>query len=145
MSYTFALDSLTTNDMRIVGGKLLRVSGSQEVSQRVLVSLLHFYGEYFLNVPGGVPWYELILGGKDVKLAEMLLRQAVLNVPGVNGIVSFTTSYVKRNLSVTMLLEVQGSGTPVPVLLSYDQLSNIIDGGLFNQPVPPSTADGGSF
>ena len=88
MAFTWALDD-ATYDLSISKGKLVQVSGADEVKQRILVTLWHYWREYFLNVPGGVPWYELILGSKDKRLVESLLRKIIFDVPGVVSIVRF--------------------------------------------------------
>lgn len=108
MSYTWEL-SYTNNDLTIVRGKFPVVYGAAEVAQRVLVTLQHYWQEYFLNVPGGVPWYELILGSKDIRQPEAILRQIVLGVPGVNGIVDFKVTFANRALSISLKVEAQNT------------------------------------
>ena len=89
MSMTWGI-SLDYHDLVVdTGGTLLKVYGAEEVRQRILVSLLHHWEEYFLNVPAGVPWYQLILGSKDKKMVETILRRRVLEVPGVASILDF--------------------------------------------------------
>jgi len=88
MAFTWAVESGAW-DLSIVNGKLTTVSGAEEVKQRILISLWHYWEEYFLNVPDGVPWYELILGSKNKQLVESLIRRAILDVPGVISIINF--------------------------------------------------------
>jgi hypothetical protein len=88
MAFTWALNDLNW-DLSIKYGKLVPISGADEVKQRILVTLWHYWEEYFLNVPAGVPWYELILGSKDKKMVEALLRKTILSVPGVISIQNF--------------------------------------------------------
>ena len=116
MSFTYALGS--GHDMIIDrAGKLLRVSGAQEVKQRIIVTLNHYWQEYFLNVPAGVPWYELLLGNKDKKLVSLVIRQSILDVPGVIGIVSLDVRYSAieaRALTIAASVEVEGTmGTEI--------------------------------
>jgi hypothetical protein len=89
----------------------------------------------------GVPWYELILGGKDIKLTESILRQAVLNVPGVLGVLKFSTGFAKRNLSIAMLVSVEGTSEPIPVF--YGSQFTILDAGPMDGPLLSTTVDGG--
>lgn len=70
-------------DLVIRSGRLAVVTGAEEVRQRILTTLLHHWQEYFLNIPAGLPWYELILGSKDRKTVEAIIRMAILSVPGV--------------------------------------------------------------
>ena len=142
MSMTFALG--TNGDLSIVGGKLRRVTGADEVRQRILVTLRHFYGEYFLNLPGGVPWYELILGSKDTRTAESVLRMIIQSVPGVTQIISFSASKVSRDMSISATVEVQSGSSSTVTNFTFDN-GLIIDGGPFDGPVPPLNYNGGTF
>ena len=87
MSFTWTLNS--GHDLSIQNGSLSTVRAEDEIKQRILVSLLHYWQEYFLNVQSGVPWYESILGSKDLKTVEIILRKEILDVPGVLGILAF--------------------------------------------------------
>lgn len=107
MAFTFAL-SHTHHDCMIKNGKLVEVQGAEEVKQRILVTLLHNWQEYFLNVPAGLPWYELLLGSKDKKIVEALVRKAVLSVPNVMSIIGLQITWPTegRGLDVDMEVEV---------------------------------------
>ena len=109
MTMTFKIDP-ERNDLVITAGKLTKVTSADEVVQRIRTTLQHHWGEYFLNIPGGVPWYDLILGGKDVKMYETIIRKIVLDVPGVVSLVSFSTSFKNRHLDIYMSVEVTWSG-----------------------------------
>lgn len=117
MAMTWALTD-EHHDLTIRGGRLQVVAGAEEIRQRVVVTLRHYWREYFLNLPGGVPWYEVILGSKDLRLVELLLRREVLRVPGVVSIAAISVRYTAaRHLSVLIDLEVEGSGELVNVSL----------------------------
>ena len=114
MPFTYALND-RYNDMSIGSdGKLATIHGAEEVRQRVIIALRHYWREYFLNVPVGVPWYELILGSKDKKQAEALIRRAVLEVPGVVSIINMSHIFANeaRELSFDMRIEVIGTAGP---------------------------------
>lgn len=104
MSFTWELSN-TYNDLSIQNGKFPIVYGAAEVGQRVVVTLQHYWQEYFLNVPAGVPWYELILGSKDRHQTEAILRQIVSSVPGVNNIISYESQFSGRELSIAMKID----------------------------------------
>lgn len=102
------------NDV-IVGrdGKLAKIKGAPEVRQRTIIALRHYWQEYFLNVPVGMPWYELVLGTKDTKQAELLIRDTVLKVPGVISILNINSIKSKdRHVSFNIRIEVQGISGP---------------------------------
>ena len=109
MAFTWLLNS--NHDLSIKNGKLRIVYGADEVKQRILVALRHYYQEYFLDVPDGVPWYEVILGSKDKKTAELIIRRKILEVPGVVGIASLNVQFsatILRQLEFYGTIEVEG-------------------------------------
>lgn len=116
MAFTWLLNS--RHDLSIIGGKFRTVYRAEEVKQRILVTLLHYWGEYFLNTQDGVPWYEVILGSKNRKNVELILRRIILEVPGVIGIVGFkilSSDTVPRGIDVYVDVEVE-SGTETTVM-----------------------------
>ena len=116
MSFTWKLNS--RHDLSINRrGQLETVYGEEEVKQRILVSLRHFYQEYFLNVPNGVPWYESILGSKNKKAAESIIRRKILEVPNVVGIAALTiSSESDRTIEIFGSVEVLGFQGSLSVL-----------------------------
>ena len=124
MAFTWALDTLVY-DLSIKNGVLKTVSGADEVQQRILVTLWHYWEEYFLNVPAGVPWYELILGSKNQKMVEALLRYEILSVPGVVSILQFQTQApagTGRDFAIFIMVEVVG-GQVVQTSISTPSLN----------------------
>lgn len=122
MTFTWKLNS--AHDLAIgTDGKFEVVTGTDQVRQRILVALRHFYREYFLDVPDGIPWYEAILGSKNRKNAELILRKKVLDVPGVIGIVSMDLSFSNafRSLTIKVKAEVQGSETSEIINLQWTE------------------------
>lgn len=113
MAFTWAIND-KYGDM-IIGnkGKLAKVAGAPEVRQRTIIALRHYWQEYFLNVPTGMPWYELILGSKDTKQAELLIRDTALKVPGVISILSLSSIMTEgRHVSFNIRIEVTGIDGP---------------------------------
>lgn len=96
-------------DLTILGSKFVEVDGVEDVRQRILVALRHHNQEYFLNIPNGVPYYNLILGSKNKKLTEQIIRSAVLDVIGVVSIGSMDVSIPSprsRQIEIFMSVEV---------------------------------------
>jgi hypothetical protein len=116
MTMTFKIQA---GDLGIVNGKLVKVASAFEVEQRIIITLNHFWGEYFLNVPGGVPWFELILGGKDVKLYEAILRKIILAVPGVTSILKFSSSFQNRRFALALTVDAVWSTASGIITTSY--------------------------
>lgn len=113
MSFTFVLNGKYNDILIGAGGRLRLVYGAEEVRQRIIVALRHYWQEYFLNVLTGMPWYELILGSKEKKYTEMLVRAAILNVPGVISIIALSVSFFEeRQYMIDVRVEVTGQDGP---------------------------------
>ena len=103
MSYTLKLDHFE-HDIRIVDGKFERISGANEVCQRVKVALWHYLGEYFLNRESGIPYYSKrndaqgILGSKmSQQTVYNIFRSKILAVPGVLRVKNANITKIGRN------------------------------------------------
>lgn len=127
MALTFAVDP-RSNDMVInATGRLQTVTGAEEVKQRIFIALQHNWKEYFLNVPAGIPWKELILGSKLPKLAKTLIRKTILDVPGVVSIVNLQTDYTVGNRTFEFYAKVEVSGDFGTEIIEI--IDNIVTGG----------------
>lgn len=114
MAMTWMLES---DDLQVSGGKLRLATGVEEIKQRIIVTLRHYWQEYFLNVPAGVPWYEVILGSKDRKLVEAILRRAVLDVPGVVGVINIRTTNTQRTFTVYIDVETEEGSASISTIV----------------------------
>ena len=57
------------------------------VVQRLDENLSFFYGEWFLDLRKGIPYFEKIIGAKpDLGLIETLYRRAIFLTPGVGSL-----------------------------------------------------------
>lgn len=106
MAITFELNAST--DLTVKNGTLKLVNGADEVKQRIQVALNHYAEEYFLNVPGGVPWFQYILGSKDKKNVELIIRRAIFDVPGVISVVNVRSVIAGRSVDIYADVEVSG-------------------------------------
>lgn len=100
------LDS--TGDLEIKGGKLLLVSGPEEVRQRLEVYLNNDQGEWFLDATYFLPWRALVFNkGPDLLAIETLFKQAISTRPGVRRLLSYNQAYndIDRSLSVNFKVE----------------------------------------
>ena len=114
MTMAWGLDP-RTNDV-VIGrdGRLLNITGAQQVAQKIRVALKHYFNEYFLDVSAGVPYYEVVLGSKDKALAASVMRQQVLLVPGVRAVAKQQTTFQNsgRGLEYFVRAEVDGDSGP---------------------------------
>lgn len=122
MAWNFRV-STARKDMVIRNGKPERVTGAEEVRQRIEIGLNHFLGEYFLNTDAGVPWDQSILGQKLSGETSALLRREISSFPGVIRIESFDLSFngPTRELSINSNVLVQpgpGEQSTINLLLS---------------------------
>lgn len=113
MAYTLKLDTFS-NDLQIRQGKLVRLSGADEVRQRVKVLLWHYLSEYFLNRPGGMPYYKSnpsvisILGSKiSSQTLYNIMREKIMSVPGVLRLTNANISKQGRNYFYSCQILVQ--------------------------------------
>lgn len=106
MSFTLKLDFLS-NDLKIKKRKFQKISGSEEVSQRIRVTLWHHQGEYFLNREGGIDWTVFL--GKNFSRSLLIntVSDVVSSVPGVNVIDFIGFSKTSRRISLSIDCRVQ--------------------------------------
>ena len=112
MTMTWAVSPLNNDVFINRHGVMQMVYGAEEVRQRIGIALRHYWKEDFLNVPAGVPWYELILGSKDLSMTEALLRKTILEVPNVLSILNFQINMTGRAVTVDSQVEVSGINGP---------------------------------
>ena len=127
MSYSLKLDRFS-HDIHIKNGKFVRVNGSDQVRQRILVALWHHFNEYFLNRPAGVPWYNGILGNKiSEENLKNILRKKIQRVPGVIQVMTISITRMVRDYTISVTCSVEsGSWEPGSNLVT---LSGIAIGG----------------
>lgn len=107
MSYSLRLDAFS-HDLKISGGHFVRVQGADEVRQRIKVALYHHHNEYFLNRPGGIPWYSRILGSKMKETQIInLIREKTQRIPGVIQIMDISLTRSGRDYMVEIKALVQ--------------------------------------
>lgn len=122
MTYDIALGT-ETHDLRIGrNGDLLMVDGAARIAQQVKVTLLMFLGEWFMNTDFGVPYVESILV-KNPKMAAInaILRARILDVPGVNRVISLTPTFDRASRALRVVFEMdtaEGPSGPHNIALS---------------------------
>lgn len=112
---TLALDP-STGDLALSAGRLTLVSGADAVAQRLRVRLKLWRGEWILDRGVGFPW-QRVLGEKDTaRLAESLLREAIVTCPGVRSLdrFAFTVDPTTRRASLTFAVTAT-TGEPVTI------------------------------
>lgn len=90
-------------DFELQNGDLVLTSGLAEIQQNILQRLSVFFGEWFMNVQIGIPYFDKILvKNPDQGEIDALLTNTIQSVPGVIGLLSYSFSpdFVKRTLNV---------------------------------------------
>lgn len=120
MSIDIKLDALT-HDLSFSKTKdLVLIDGAARIAQQVKVTLWTFFGEWFLDETFGVPYLEFILiKNPNRALIENILRQKVMDVPGVTGVPTIKIEYdaARRNATFDLPDMETGEGlVPVKVI-----------------------------
>ncbi|MDT3454619.1 hypothetical protein ROV80_05090 [Stenotrophomonas pavanii] len=101
---TFDLKLSPMHDLALAGTEVVLVGGVARVKQQIKVTLMTWFGEYFLDVTFGVPYLESILvKNPNRSEIEAVLRKRINDVPGVNAVSSMQLNIdrERRQLEVT--------------------------------------------
>lgn len=80
---------------------------TETVAQRLKIRLLTFLEEWVFNTAYGVPYHQRILGKKASKdSVDLIFQQQILEESGVKEIVSFTSTFVNRQYSLSFSVRV---------------------------------------
>jgi len=91
------------HDLLLYSGDIVLVDGAARIAQQIKVTLLTWYGEYFLDNTFGVPYLESIMVKAPNRAdIEWILRQRILDVPGVDRVDAMSIQYDNqtRNMQV---------------------------------------------
>lgn len=98
-----ALDP-TTGDLLLKNFDLQLVDGKDQIAQNLAIRLRFILGEWFLDTTAGVPYYDdfFIKAPNQIRV-ESVLKEEILDTPGVDRILSFTSNFDDqlRTYSVT--------------------------------------------
>jgi hypothetical protein len=91
-------------DLICLPDDLLLVEDGDQVIQHIKQRLLHFLGEWFLDLGAGVPWFQEILGKPQrLDIVESIIKATIRSTPGVLALVSFSLD-ADPNRERTMLV-----------------------------------------
>jgi len=92
---------------------------TENVAQRLLILLRTFAGEWFYDTTYGVDYWNKILGRKSSKAAvDLIFQQKILSEPGVKQIVTFSSTLVNRQYSLTFQVKVVDGTTTQPIVIN---------------------------
>lgn len=97
----FALDE--DHDIFISGGQLSRVSGIDEVVQKITNKYLHYLGEWWLNFESGTPWFQVVFFTPgSISEVESVLKKVITSTPSVTSLTAFdATLSPEREFDIT--------------------------------------------
>lgn len=93
---------------------------TETVGQRLKIRLLTFQGEWFINTVYGVPYFSRLLGQKQTSKAatDLIFQQQILSEEGVKEIVSFDSTFVNRQYSLSFKVRVVTGEVSAPIVIN---------------------------
>lgn len=92
-------------DYRLGKGLQGFLAGAPAVSQAIKTRLLLLQGEWWEDILDGLPLFNSIFGSpgtpENIAAIDLLVRDRISSTEGVASIVSFSSSYVGRQYSMT--------------------------------------------
>lgn len=89
-----------TGDIVTSGEQFLR--GRASTGAGIYHQLRMFFGEYFLDITDGLPWFQAVLGKNPQGVAEQAIKQAIITSPGVIALTSFSFNSDRDTRSITV-------------------------------------------
>ncbi len=110
-----------THDLELINGDFqITTTESESLRQRLIIKLLTFQEEWYLDTNLGTPWYQSILGKNRAKeTIDSILKNIILAEPEVIRIESFGSTLDSRNRIYSLNFTVRSSNADeaIPVEL----------------------------
>lgn len=111
-----------THDIDITSSTMhLTPTVDETCKQRVIVRLLTYRNEWFLDRKVGVPYYESILGkNRSKETIDSILKRTILQTEGVISLDYYRSKfeYTGREYYLYFWMTVEGGKEPIPVELT---------------------------
>lgn len=98
-----ALDT-SQHDLAFSGNSGSVVADLLQVAQNIECRLRLIYGEWFMNVQDGVPWFEKIfVKNPDLSAIDIIIKSTIAETPEVTTLTAYSSSIdrAKRKLSIS--------------------------------------------
>ncbi len=106
-----------TGDYQIGGGLAsFYINSPTAVAQAVRTRLLLFAHEWFLDTTDGTDWFGKVLGKYTQGTRDAVIRERILNTPGVNTILSYSSQFNSATRTFTVNASLDTIYGVVPVL-----------------------------
>lgn len=88
----FKLDD--NHDIEVTSNDFTLIDSSESIRQRLLIRLMTFQGEWFLDTDLGVPYYQTIFTkGITKDVVDSVIKRQIENCPGIESILKFSSSF----------------------------------------------------
>lgn len=96
----------SSHDLVISGNNLVLIDGDEHIAQKIKCACQTFYGEWWLNVELGLPYFaDILVKNPDLSLIRNLYTQVILGVQGVKAIRRLDLSLSStRELTVSFMV-----------------------------------------
>ncbi len=96
-----ALD--TEGDILITGSDLTLTTGVDAIRQHLSQRLKTFYGEWFLNMEIGVPYFQQVLRkNPDPVIIDSIFKREIINTPGILQLEEFSLDLDSATRTLTL-------------------------------------------
>lgn len=112
------------------------------VAQAVNSTLNLWAGQWFLDINAGVPWDAQVLGNRTGATRDLVIQAAILGVPGVLTILSYSSTVDRqtRAFNVSGTIQTQFG----PAAFQYRQFQPPAGYPITDDSAAPITGDGGA-
>jgi len=101
---TFALDE--NHDRYISSGDTAMVTDLDEVVQKIDAKFRHYFGEWWLKLDSGVPWFQKIfVSPGNIGEIERVLKEVITSTPGVTSLVKFDADVDAKSRRFSVIFE----------------------------------------
>jgi len=95
-----------TGDSTIFSGNtMFLVNSPAAVAQAISTRLKLWQGQWFLDTTLGMPWMQQVIGKHTQSVRDAAIQNTILGTPGVNQIVSYSSTLNGRALSVVCVVD----------------------------------------
>ena len=104
------------DDLVFENNELVLVDGLDLVEQLLRQRLQTFLGEWFLDTSLGLPYFQdILVKNPNANVVTSLLKDAILNTPGVIELVSFTPDFDSVNRSLNLSFSVRANDGEITI------------------------------
>lgn len=99
---------ITDDSIVVQNGRPVILTGIEAIKQKVKLRLRMFLGEWFLDISQGVGWIQnIFIKNPDMVIVNTLIKKAILETEGVEGLISFDLSINKQTRTLTVNFKAQ--------------------------------------